>query len=325
MRYLVAVGIVVLVLLALSAAWRPADGPGTTSIEPSGQSGLATHSIVTANGERSYLTYNLSDPAPGPRAVVLLFHGHGGSAKDVVADNGRTPSSKWLEIAGREGLVLVIPNGVEGSDRKRGWNDCRADAETNPESDDVAFVERILNEIALEVQIDKGAVFAAGLSNGGHFSLRLAIERPDLVAGVGAVAAAMPMVGECAEPTEPVAVLLMNGTDDPILPFYGGQMAFNRGRVLGSAESIAVWADLAEVEPDAVLTRFADVDGNDGSTVIRADHHGDVPVTLYTIEGGGHTEPSLTERHRRVWTRVVGPQNNDIEMAEQIWSFWQGI
>lgn len=312
-----------LAALALLASGCAADGPRKTSVEPSGQSGLTAHAIAE-DGDRRYLLYIPSNPGPGPRPAVVVFHGHGGSAQGVVDRNGRNPSSHWLEIADREGLILVIPDGVEGPDGKQGWNDCRADAETNPEIDDVAFFERVLNEVAQQVALDEGAVFVTGLSNGGHFALRLAIERPNLLAAVGAVAAAMPEASECAEPTEPVAVLLMNGTDDPILLFAGGEMAFNRGLVLGATESIAVWADLAEAESDREVIRFADIDCSDGSTVVQTNHRGKRPVTLVAVEGGGHTEPSLTERHRRLWTRVVGPQNHDIEMAEQIWAFWQG-
>jgi polyhydroxybutyrate depolymerase len=44
---------------------------------------------------------------------------------------------------------------------------------------------------------------------------------------------------------------------------------------------------------------------------------------LYEVRGGGHTEPSLTEHNRRLYKRIVGPQNRDIEMAEEVWSFFK--
>jgi polyhydroxybutyrate depolymerase len=47
-------------------------------------------------------------------------------------------------------------------------------------------------------------------------------------------------------------------------------------------------------------------------------------VALYRIIGGGHTEPSVEHRYRRLFRAVVGEQNHDIEMADEVWSFLDG-
>lgn len=39
--------------------------------------------------------------------------------------------------------------------------------------------------------------------------------------------------------------------------------------------------------------------------------------------GGGHSEPSLVERYSRIYQRVVGRQNHDVEMAEVVWQFFR--
>jgi len=41
------------------------------------------------------------------------------------------------------------------------------------------------------------------------------------------------------------------------------------------------------------------------------------------IFGGAPVPPSAGERHARRYRRIVGPQNGDIEMAEEIWAFFK--
>jgi len=65
--------------------------------------------------------------------------------------------------------------------------------------------------------IDPGQIYATGVSNGGKMSLRLACEASDLLTGVAAVIAALPAGLEC-RPAKPVSIMLMNGTEDPLVP-----------------------------------------------------------------------------------------------------------
>ena len=46
-------------------------------------------------------------------------------------------------------------------------------------------------------------------------------------------------------------------------------------------------------------------------------------VVLYRVAGGGHTEPSKNEHGRRAVLKILGTQNHDIEMAEELWKFFQ--
>ena len=46
---------------------------------------------------------------------------------------------------------------------------------------------------------------------------------------------------------------------------------------------------------------------------------------VYRIDGGGHNEPSIEERYRALFLRVVGEQNHDIEMADEVWAFFADV
>jgi polyhydroxybutyrate depolymerase len=43
------------------------------------------------------------------------------------------------------------------------------------------------------------------------------------------------------------------------------------------------------------------------------------------VLGGGHAEPSRHERFSGVYTRLVGPQNDDIETADEVWRFFATV
>lgn len=277
-------------------------------------------------GEGAEARHYLLRLPPGeraPRPLVILLHGHSGSAARLVGERARAaPYRRWIEIAERERLILAAPDGAKGSDNQQGWNDCRGDARTNPATDDVAFLEDMINDIQREWPVDRQRIFVVGTSNGGNMALRMAIERPDLVAGVAAVVAAMPAQSKCTPPQRAVPVLIMNGTGDPLLPFGGGTVGgkgSSRGSVLSTQESVEVWRRLAGARGAVELYSFPDRDTKDESRVERAST---ANVVLYRIVGGGHTEPSIRERYPRLIQRLLGPQNGDIEMADEVWRFF---
>lgn len=159
-------------------------------------------------------------------------------------------------------------------------------------------------------------------------ALRIAIERPALMRAVAAIVAAMPAHSSCEEPKVSVPVLLMNGTHDPLVPCQGGGVVpghGKRGSVLSTAASIAIWVKLAGISSPPIITRFASDGRIDRSTVVKEAYvRGDSRpvVVLYRIEGGGHTEPSRSEIHSRIVTRLLGPQSHATEMADEVWNFF---
>lgn len=287
------------------------------------QAGYHQAMVLDVDGiARSYDLY-VPDAGDAPRPLVLLFHGQGGSAGQLMGRSGRgaAPFSVWIEAADENGIVLAIPNGTEGPAGHNGWNDCRRDA-VNPTVDDVRFVEMLIEEVDAAAPIDRQRIFASGISNGGHMSLRLAIERPNLVAAIAPIAAAMPADSSCPSPTTAVSVLFINGTDDPFVPFDGGAMPRGRGTVLSALDSAELWAELTTIDPVFEVTTLPDPAADDASTIVSHRFSSAVDVWLYEIVGGGHTDPSISQRYRPAFTRRLGEQNGDIESSAEIWAFF---
>ncbi len=276
---------------------------------------------------RSYRLYVPKPLSTKPRAAVLLLHGHGGSVDQLMGVGGKqAPFRLWQPIADREGLMLIIPDGLVGGDGQQGWNDARNVA-TNPDSDDVDFLGQLIEAVAEAYPIDLSRVYATGISNGGHMALRLAAEASGKFAAVAAVAAANPDPIFPREPDHAVSVLLMNGTQDRFVPYEGGRMIRDRGRVQSTEDSIQYWVRHNACEEEPRFERYANRSRRDRCTASRTTYRNaatNVEVELIRILGGGHTEPSIQQPYARLYLAVVGRQNRDIEVADEIWRFFQG-
>lgn len=122
------------------------------------------------------------------------------------------------QLADREGFVVAFPGGAGGS-----WNAgtcCRPGSDIG--TDDVAFLDELIELVRDEVDIDMDRIGLTGTSNGGMMALRYACERADVVASVAVVSSVL--VAPCA-PREPVSVLQVHGELDGVIPLAGGRNA----------------------------------------------------------------------------------------------------
>lgn len=275
---------------------------------------------------RSFLVYvpqRLADPV----SVVLVMHGAAGSAARMRSDTA------WAfeELADREGALVVYPDAYEGN-----WNDCRTEGDFAAKQrgvDDVGFLRAVVARLDGDPllrgrRVATDEVFAAGLSNGGHMALRLALEAPDFVAGVAAIAASLPAEGNssCRPSGQPVPVLLISGDADPVSPYNGGDIwslgSFNRrGAVQPAVASARYFSQLAGYVDPPFEHHYPDADPADGTVASRmvwsaADR---AEVDLITIHGGGHTIPHPV----KTMPRILGRTSHDIPAADEIWRFFR--
>ncbi len=240
--------------------------------------------------DRSYWVYAPDSLDAGkPAPLVLALHGGGGTGKAMC-----TLAGGLMAVADEQGFLLACPDGVERHwNDGRGIDDWRAHAE---QIDDVGFLTALVEQLSQQWSIDREAVFVTGISNGGLMSYRMACERADLVGGIAAVTASLPEALAC-EPSRPVSVLILNGTDDPLVPYEGGEVTVLRrqlGRVRSTEETYQFWAEINGCQGAAIVTAEPDLDPTDGTKVQRTslgDCQDGTRVELYTIVGGGHTWP----------------------------------
>ena len=199
------------------------------------QAGTHEIRVATPDGERPALVVEADSPGPAPRPLVLLLHGHMGSAAQALGMKHFSPSplSAWVDIARRDDIVVAALDGNRGSDGEQGWNDCRGDAGNNPHSDDVAYARAVVKQLEAEGRVDPARIYAMGMSNGGMMAFRLGLEMPELAA-FAAVSASMAADSRCPEPPPAqTAALIISGDADPLVPYLGGQVHFGRGAPRG--------------------------------------------------------------------------------------------
>jgi polyhydroxybutyrate depolymerase len=265
------------------------------------------------------------------RPFVILLHGHSGSAAQLIGQRRTTaPLSPWLAIADRDDVLLAAPEGAKGSDDKQGWNDCRADADGNPRTDDVGLVRNVIDVAVTRYHADPARIYAMGMSNGGFMTFRLAIEMPDVLAAAAVVSASMAAASQCRAPTKPLSLLVIAGDADPLVPFGGGDVRIwstrSRGSALGVEKSVEIWRRLGRL-PDlpSVVEKF-EHQALSGDTSATRRVWGDpkqVQVALIVVHNGGHVEPSTTQRIGPLYRTIVGRQNADFESADEAWAFFR--
>ena len=279
---------------------------------------VQTRTLDTGGARRTYLLF----VPEAPRApvtgwpLIVALHGGGGTAAQMMG------FGRFNAIAAREGFAVVYPQGTG-----RRWNDgrvFRGRGETN--ADDVAFVRAVVTDIAARgTALDRRRIFAAGISNGGFMSFRLACDAADLFAAVAPVTATMPAdLGPRCAPSAPVAVLVINGTADPLVPYEGGHvraMFSLRGEIWSTDRTIAFWAKQNRCTAPPDVRALADRDLKDGTRVVDISYArcAGPRVRLLRVEGGGHTWPGGAQYLPAAW---IGTTNRDIDASEEIWKFF---
>lgn len=289
------------------------------------QAFMKNQSIVVDGLDREYHVFIPENAQMKP--LVVLLHGHGGSFDQSIGeDRSKAPQKVWLSLAENEGIIVVIANGSIGPLDSRGWNDCRNDARGNPDTDDVTFLSNLIDQVGRDYNHDPARVYVAGVSNGASMAIRLAQEIPEKITAFAAIVTTMPVNSQCPNSSIPVSALFMNGTEDKIAPYDGGSIASGRGLVQSTEESVAYWVARNSTDNEAVQTEFEDLDQTDKSTAVKYLYRNgasNTEVVHYEITGGGHNEPSIEERYSRVYLAIVGEQNGDIEMANEVWGFFK--
>jgi polyhydroxybutyrate depolymerase len=278
---------------------------------------------ITVNGvARSYILHMPEAGAAksGPLPVVFALHGAKGTASKIQSYLGLD------RVADREGLVAVYPQGIDNT-----WNDGRTDSaraskRTQP-GDDVAFLNALVDELVNQGVADSRRIYISGLSNGGFMSLRMACEGGAKFAAYAPVIASTPLGSkdQCSWP-KPLAVVMVNGTADPLVRFDGGEGKFGLAGNFAPPALADYFAGVNGCKKKDTAP-IADRDTTDNSTVSVTTWGGCVAggaVSLYTVNGGGHQAPA-TSGGRDGWLadKFLGPRNHDIDTAEVIWAFFQ--
>lgn len=231
-------------------------------------------------------------------SAVMVFHGLDAAA-DGMAHTGMSDAGEERDF------ISVYPSAVDGR-----WS---IDA-TEDDFDDTGFVQAILKDLSENWNVDTGAVFAAGHSQGGSFVQHLADKLPDAFAGVSVVTGVKPNnLDGLNESGDDLPMVFFHSTEDPYLPYegtpYGPNMVFG-----GADQTVQHWADYNDTEMGDFVV-VPDIADDGQSTVMRVSEDGS--IAHYVTDGDSHGWPGSD-----YWNDYTGEVTYDIDATEIMVEFF---
>ena len=277
------------------------DPPGVTSQQK----------MYVAGELRTYLLhipahYDTIRQAP----LVIVLHGHGESAGNFEKYTGMS------DKADAEGFIAVYPQALGDP------SDWHTAIDGPAKRDDIRFVRGIIDLLEHKYRIDRRRIYAAGHSNGGIMTYRLASMLSDKLAAVGVTAGSIGMVDEkgdtlrIARPAHPVSVIHFHGMQDQDVPYRGGQESDGPDNIVSVKNTIGFWLNVDHCKPSPA-SRSVSADRNviidsyspcaDGTAVV-----------LYTILDCAHRLPGDDVP----WYTFPGRDDSDIVATDVMWNFF---
>ncbi|MFE5397526.1 alpha/beta hydrolase family esterase [Streptomyces sp. NPDC056568] len=265
----------------------PASGPSRSGAT-AGAAPEVRARLKVDGDTRAYLLHRPTGGAGGgPRPLVIAFHGRGADAAELRGQ------SRLEQAAGARGMLVAYPEGLD-----RGWGAGTRATERRPDPDlDVRFTEALIQHLVRTERADPGRVLVTGFSNGGSMALRVAAQRPGLLAAAASVSGQLPAGAAGIEPTGRVPVLVVYGADDPVRPPAGwpspppgpGEPILPSLSARASAEAFAAAGGAGE--PTTQERRGYDRTVWPLDVPPRSAHGGAATVQLLVVHDAGHTWP----------------------------------
>lgn len=277
---------------------------------------------VNAGGLQRHYIVHVPQGYDGQKSlpVVIVLHGGGGTAKGTMEMTG------MADKADQAGFLAVFPEGTtpfpsqppKFSTNPQLWNDGSGRGHAGKRNvDDIVFINALLDDLVSKFNVGQQRIFATGFSNGASMTFRVGAELSHRIAAIA------PVSGHYWLPVRqlrrPVPLLYIIGTEDPLNPLKGGEVALPWGTTEYHPpvqDSLLKWIQMMGClsEPQVL----SDKDGvkvvaykpcNEGSEII-----------YYTVAGLGHNwpggKPYLPQS-------IVGKISHKIIANDVIWDFFQ--
>ncbi len=240
--------------------------------------------------------------------LVINMHGYGSNRSEQMIYSG------FNAIANDNNFFVVYPQGLPDQLGTLHFNAYFAPSDI----DDVGFINRLIDQLYTDYNIDLSRVYSTGMSNGGFMSYRLACELPERIAAIASVTGAMlPIQADNCNPERPIPVMQIHGTADAVVPF--AYPANSGGIGEGIGDVVSYWANnnACEAVPDTMA--IEDINTLDNSTaqlITWSDCAMGAEVQFYIIQDGGHSWPGAFP------IATLGNTNQDFSASAAIWEFF---
>ena len=264
-------------------------------------------SYVSSNG--SGKTFNCSVIHDEKNRQFFIYQGstYSGDAPILFVLHGYTSRALWImnysgfqSIADEFGFLVIYPQGtLLPSTGQTHWN--VGGWTTSSTTDDVSFINSLINFIDDEYSIDPKRIYSTGMSNGGYMSYKLACDLSSKIAAVVSVTGSMTNeTTDGCNPTHPTSVAQIHGLQDTVVNYDGN------GFSKPIEDVMDYWVDInnCTLEPDT-----SEISGNNGGGIhdVYSGCDNQTNVELYLMTNMGHNWPNQN--------------NHDLQASTTIWNF----
>jgi polyhydroxybutyrate depolymerase len=148
-----------------------------------------------------------------------------------------------------------------------------------------------------------------GTSGGGHMAYKLALTMPERFRAITALIANLPDTNnmDCGEKKMALPVMIVNGTEDKVNPYNGGEVIISNnislGLVRSTDQTFEYWSSIAGYKGSPKHELLPDVDPTDGKTIEKYTFKKKrkPEITLLKVIHGKHDYPNDIDVHLAAW------------------------
>ena len=272
--------------------------------------------IIVDNAKRTYHLFLPDENSTAKIPLVIVFHGGGGDGQGMIR------FTKFNDLAEDENFLVLYPDG-----ENRSWNDGRTAPDLKAHSDDVKFIDMLIDEMIAQHYADAEKIFITGISNGAIFSLYLASKLNGKIRAVAAVCGSIPTdYASTYHLNNSLSIMLINGTEDPLIKYNGGNIGsqrWERGVVIPTDSVISKLVLMLGCSSTATESDLADINLKDhchATKYIYTNCKANTDIILIKVTGGGHTWPGGLQYLPK---SMIGRVCRDFNATSEIWKFFR--
>ena len=296
------------VLLAISSCGGGSSGSDITiDSDIDNSSGQSCSTYQSNNGSGSTLNCTIVHDNITRQFFVYVGSGYQSNSPVLFVLHGYTSRGLWImnysgfqSIADDTGFIAIYPQGtLLPATGQTHWN--VGGWTTSSTTDDVGFINSVINFLNDEYSIDPKRIYSTGMSNGGYMSFKLACDLSSRIAAVVSVTGSMTnQTFDGCNPSHSTSVAQIHGLQDTVVSYAGN------GFSKPIEEVMDYWVNNnnCESEPDT-----SEISGSNGGGThdVYSGCDNETNVELYLMTNMGHTWPNLN--------------NHDLQASTTIWNF----
>ena len=226
--------------------------------------------------------------------MVFVLHGYTSRALWIMNYSG------FQTIADDAGIIVIYPQGtLLPATGQTHWN--VGGWTTSSTTDDVGFINSVINFMNDEYSINPKRIYSTGMSNGGYMSYKLACDLSSRIAAVASVTGSMTnQTLDGCNPSHSTSVAQIHGLQDSVVNYAGN------GFSKPIEEVMSYWVDNNNCSPEPDTFEIFGSNGG-GIHDVYSGCDDQTNVELFLMNNMGHSWPNIDD--------------HDLQGSTAVWNF----